>query len=729
MSNDNEVINMGRSSTYNNSSGDQTPEDRLRRRLTTHRLSLLKIHEQLKTTGQSSQRHVVPDQVSDDKDSVGWVTKHPKIIRETFAQRSFGDWMITFLPALQWLKTYDWKNYLMTDVLAGIAVGIMVIPQSMSYAKLAGLPVEYGLYSSLVPIYAYAMFGSSRQLAVGPVALVSLLLNSGLTLSLKNDGITPETNADYDIIYATMALQTSFLVGICCIVMGLLRMGFVTIFLSHAVASGFTSGAAIIIGLSQVKYIVGYDVPSDKTVHLLLKNIFASINELNYKTFLLGTLSVCTLVGLKRLSIKYPKLKWTRAAGPLLVTMVSIILQATIDLEAHGIPIVGYIPKGLPKFTAPIIFPLEGMGKMAIVVFNIVIIGFMESIAIAKQLANKNNYEVDASMELVGQGVANLASGFFGGYPVAGSFSRSAVNNEAGAKSGISGIVTATLVGLVLLFLTSIFELMPLAVLASIVISGVISLVDYPEAIYLWKVYKFDFGVWNFAFFGTLFLGAELGLAIAVGISLLLVIFESAYPHAAVLGRLEGTHVYRNIKQYPMAEQYDGIVMVRIDAPIYFANTQNVREKIQKYYERAQNELDARAYIPEFEGHTQRVKYIILEMSPVSHVDTSALHALSDMNATFKTKQVQLCLANPNPAVMHRLVMSGLVNEIGRDYIFVSIQDCVEYCLSAMDESELSRATSKHDSQSDQSSESELQQMEQPRSTTGTESDVEKGIE
>lgn len=224
--------------------------------------------------------------------------------------------------------------------------------------------------------------------------------------------------------------------------------------------------------------------------------------------------------------------------------------------------------------------------------------------------------------------------------------------------------------------------------MASIVISGVISLVDYPEAIYLWKVHKFDFGVWMIAFLGTLFLGVELGLGIAVVLSLLLVIFESAYPHTAVLGRLPGTHQYRNIKQYPRAERYDGIVMVRIDAPIYFANTQHVREKIEKYYERAQEELEKQQ---QPQQPKQVVRYIILEMGAVSHVDTSALHILSDLNSNYKsTRQIQVCLANPNKSVMHRLVLSGLVDEIGREHIFVSLQDAVEHCLHAMDEIEMS---------------------------------------
>jgi sulfate transporter 4 len=625
------------------------------------------------------------------------------------------EWLHTLLPMTAWLSTYKWREYLQTDVMAGLTVGVMIIPQSMSYAKLAGLPVQFGLYSSLVPIYAYAFFGSSRQLAVGPVAMVSLLLSTGLTMVLENEGITRENNEDYDAIYALLALQTSVLVGICYIVMGLLRLGFVTIFLSHAVVSGFTSAAAIIIGLSQVKYIFGYDIPNDKSLHGMLKNIFANIDQFNWKTFLLGTSCVFTLVGLKKLAAKYPRMKWTRAAGPLLVTVISIVLQATIDLEARGIPIVKYIPAGLPSFTGNIVFPINNIGRLTVVILSIVIVGFMESIAIAKKLAQVHGYELDSSLELVGLGMANFTSGLFGGYPVTGSFSRSAVNNSSGAHSGLSAMVTASMVAITLLCLTSVFELMALCVLASIVISGVISLVDYSEAIYLWRVHKFDFSVWMVAFLGTLFLGVEMGLGISVGISLLLVIFESAYPHTAMLGRLPGTHQYRNIKQYPEAEMYDGIVLVRVDAPIYFANTQHIRDKVYKYYKRAEEKLQEdhttaseharrrseeeplnEVGINSDEDDAQRVKFIIWELNPVSHIDTSGLHTLQEMCATFKKDMdVQLCLTNPNPRVMRRLVGSGLADEIGRDHIFVSLHDAVQYCLGNMDVKEIEKITSR----------------------------------
>eukprot|EP00578_Thalassiosira_sp_NH16_P015676 CAMPEP_0181107796 /NCGR_PEP_ID=MMETSP1071-20121207/17277_1 /TAXON_ID=35127 /ORGANISM="Thalassiosira sp., Strain NH16" /LENGTH=780 /DNA_ID=CAMNT_0023191335 /DNA_START=85 /DNA_END=2427 /DNA_ORIENTATION=+ len=633
----------------------------------------------------------------DQEDSRGAGERWANNLKASCLHRTPRQWLHTMLPMTKWLGTYKWKEYLQTDVMAGLTVGVMIVPQSMSYAKLAGLPVQFGLYSSLVPIYAYAFFGSSRQLAVGPVAMVSLLLSTGLTMVLDNEGITKEGvgEEEYTAIYATLALQTSVLVGLCYIVMGLLRLGFVTLFLSHAVVSGFTSAAAIIIGLSQVKYIFGYDIPNDKSLHGILKNIFSNIGQFNWKTFLLGTSCTMALVGLKKLAARYPRMKWARAAGPLLVTVISIVLQATVDLEARGIPIVKHIPAGLPKFTGTIAFEeTSTMGKLTVVVMSIVIVGFMESIAIAKKLAQVHGYELDSSMELMGLGMANLTSGLFGGYPVTGSFSRSAVNNSSGAHSGLSAVVTATMVAITLLCLTSVFELLALATLASIVISGVISLVDYSEAIYLWRVHKFDFSVWMVAFIGTLFLGVEEGLGISVGISLLLVIFESAYPHTATLGRLPGTHQYRNVKQYPEAEWYDGILLVRVDAPIYFANTQHIQEKIRKYYQRAEDRAQARSVHDQDE--IQRIKYIIWELNPVSHIDTSGLHTMQEMNSTFKKEMdVQLCLTNPNPRVMRRLVQSGLADEIGRDHIFVSLHNAVQYCLDNMDSVEMEKHASR----------------------------------
>jgi len=285
--------------------------------------------------------------------------------------------------------------------------------------------------------------------------------------------------------------------------------------------------------------------------------LFHHIEDFDWRTFLMGCSSLTILMGMKHLGKSYPNLKWIRAIGPLTVTVLSIVITWGFGLD---IPIVEDIPKGLPPFTATE-WKLSDADRLMAPVISIAIVGFMESIAIAKQLASKHKYEIDSSQELIGLGMSNFIGAMFGAYPITGSFSRSAVNNDAGAMSGISALCTAFLVGIILLFLTPVFEQMPLATLASIVISGVFGLLDYEEGIYLWNVHKLDFCVWFMSFVGTLFLGAEKGLGIAVALSLLLVTYESAYPHTAVLGKLPGTNVYRNIKQYPKAQMYHQLVI------------------------------------------------------------------------------------------------------------------------------------------------------------------------
>jgi len=445
--------------TSTNSSANEqsllmTTSSEYSRYVSVHRRQLNRIAQD----GIQSIRHQVPDRFS----RTGPDTK--KILQsyqDDLHGRTCGEWLETLLPCYKWLKSYQWRSTLPQDVIAGCTVGAMIIPQSMSYADLAGLPVQYGLYSALVPVYVYALFGSSRQLAVGPVALISLLLSTGLSLILGNP---PGKNTDayeaYLQQYQTLAIQVSFLTGVLYIAMGLLRLGFVTIFLSHAVVSGFTTGAAVIIGVSQVKYIFGYRVERSDVFHEILQNLFAHISDFNYKTFLMGSLSIVALLALKTIGKNYPKYKWVRAAGPLTVTALTIIFTWVFNLEEKGIPVVGSIPRGFPSYTANLWTPIREPGKVLTVTISIVVVGFMESIAIAKQLASKHKYELDSSLELIGLGMSNFFGGMFQSYPVTGSFSRSAVNNESGAQSGISGIVTATIVAMVLLFLTPVFEKM-----------------------------------------------------------------------------------------------------------------------------------------------------------------------------------------------------------------------------------------------------------------------------
>ena len=655
-------------------------EENLRRRpfVSRHRKAL----DHIAVDSTESRRHTIPEtplrvRRGQEEESIGEAGPRDRLMNICFEEKpaSISDWVSVFLPSWKWLRVYDWRTTLFSDVIAGLTVGVMIIPQSMSYAKLAGLPVEYGLYSALVPIYAYALFGSSRQLAVGPVAIISLLLSTGLGVLMDREGFEVG-DPDYQNRYNQLAVQISFLVGITYIVMGLLRLGFVTIFLSHAVISGFTSGAAVIIGLSQIKFIFGYDIKRSDHVYEIIQSVFENISGFSYKTFLMGSLSIAALVTMKNVGKTYKKLKWMRAMGPLTVTTFTIVITVVLDLDKKGIPVVGSIPKGLPSVSVGDWTPIERFGEIYLIAISIAIVGFMESIAIAKQLASKHKYEIDSSTELMGLGMANLLGGAFQAYPITGSFSRSAVNNDSGARSGVSGLVTATLVGLVLLLLTFVFERLPLSVLAAIVISGVLGLFDHEEARYLYKVHKFDFCVWMTACLGTMIMGVEIGLAIAVGLSLLIVVYESAYPHTSVLGRLPGTSYYRSVKQYPDAECYDGIVIVRIDAPLYFANALNIREKIRKYRVAAEKEIEA---------HNGSVRYVILECSPVSHVDTSALHELENMNTNHLSRGQQLIFSNPNQKVMHRFRSSGLVEKVGSDHFFPCLHDAVSWCLHEMD--------------------------------------------
>ncbi|XP_054787738.1 sulfate transporter 4.1, chloroplastic-like isoform X2 [Prosopis cineraria] len=503
------------------------------------------------------------------------------------------EWIELFLPCCRWFRTYKWREYLQVDLMAGITVGVMLVPQGMSYAKLAGLQPIYGLYSGFVPVFVYAVFGSSRQLAVGPVALVSLLVSNVLS------SITSSSE-----LYTELAILLAFMVGILECIMGLLRLGWLIRFISHSVISGFTTASAIVIGLSQAKYFLGYNVARSSKIIPLIESIIAGIDKFSWPPFVMGSVMLAILLVMKQLGKSRKYLRFLRAAGPLTAVVLGTVFVKIF--HPSTISVVGDIPEGLPKFSFPKAF--NHALSLIPTAFLITGVAILESVGIAKALAAKNGYELDSNQELFGLGVANVLGSFFSAYPTTGSFSRSAVNHESGAKSGISGIVTGIIITCTLLFLTPLFTDIPQCVLAAIVISAVIGLVDYEEAIFLWRVDKRDFLLWTITSTTTLFLGIEIGVLVGVGASLAFVIHESANPHIAVLGRLPGTTVYRNIKQYPEAYTYNGIVVVRIDSPIYFANISYIKDRLREY------EADADRSTrrgPEVE----RIYFVILEMA------------------------------------------------------------------------------------------------------------------
>ncbi|XP_062092759.1 probable sulfate transporter 4.2 isoform X3 [Humulus lupulus] len=515
--------------------------------------------------------------------------------------------------------------------------------------------------SGFVPLFIYAIFGSSRQLAVGPVALVSLLVSNVLS------GIVDSSDTE---LYTEMAILLALMVGILECSMGLLRLGWLIRFISHSVISGFTTASAIVIALSQAKYFLGYDIERSSKIVPLVKSIIQGADGFLWPPFVMGSIILAILLFMKHLGKSRKYLRFLRAAGPLTGVVLGTAIVKVFN--PSSISLVGGIPQGLPKFSIPKEFGYAtSLIPTALLITGVAI---LESVGIAKALAAKNGYELDSNQELFGLGVANIFGSFFSAYPSTGSFSRSAVSHESGAKTGLAGVVTGIVMGCALLFLTPLFKYIPQCALAAIVISAVMGLVDFEEAIFLWRVDKKDFLLWTITSTTTLFLGIEIGVLVGVGVSLAFVIHESANPHIAVLGRLPGTTVYRNTQQYPEAYTYNGIVIVRIDSPIYFANISYIKDRLREY-ETDVDRCSRRG--PEVE----RIYFVILELSPVTYIDSSAVQALKDLHQEYKMRDIQIAISNPNRDVLLTLSRSGVVEMIGKEWYFVRVHDAVQVCL------------------------------------------------
>ncbi|XP_028961706.1 probable sulfate transporter 4.2 isoform X2 [Malus domestica] len=514
--------------------------------------------------------------------------------------------------------------------------------------------------SGFIPLFVYAIFGSSRQLAVGPVALVSLLVSNVLTSIVDSS----------DALYTELAILLAFMVGVMECILGLLRLGWIIRFISHSVISGFTTASAIVIALSQAKYFLGYDIERSSKIVPLIKSIIAGADGFSWPPFVMGSVILAILLTMKHLGKTRKYLRFLRAAGPLTAVLLGTIFVKIFN--PSSISLVGDIPQGLPSFSIPKAFGYAtSLIPTALLITGVAI---LESVGIAKALAAKNGYELDSNQELFGLGVANIFGSFFSAYPTTGSFSRSAVNHESGAKTGLSGLVMGIVMACALLFMTPLFEYIPQCALAAIVISAVIGLVDYDEAIFLWGVDKKDFLLWTITATTTLYLGIEIGVLIGVGVSLAFVIHESANPHIAVLGRLPGTTVYRNIQQYPEAYTYNGIVIVRIDAPIYFANISYIKDRLREY----EVEVDrSTSRGPEVE----RIYFVIIEMAPVTYIDSSAVQALKDLHQEYKLRDIQIAISNLNGEVLKTLSSAGVVDLIGKEWYFVRVHDAVQVCL------------------------------------------------
>ena len=544
-------------------------------------------------------------------------------------------------PLLTSLRSYN-KASLRGDLMAGLTVAAMLIPQGMAYAMLAGLPPVMGLYASMLPMLLYALVGTSRQMSVGPVALDSILVAVGV-------GSLAQVGTDAYIALAVMLAAT---IGLLQLLMGFSRLGFLVNFLSYPVLVGFTSAAAIITALSQLSHVLGVTAPAGFGFSHLLASVLQRPEQINPITLTLGVGAILAMLGLKRW---FPRLP-----GPLIVVVACTILVWSLTLDKQQVKIVGDIPLGLPNLTFPtldwetfrLLFPLA---------LTMALVGFAQSISVAKTFAHKNNYHIEPNRELIGLGLANLGASLSHGYPVTGGFSRSAVNANAGAKTSIATIVTALLIGLTLLLFTQTVYYLPNAVLAAIVLVSAAGLIDFKEIRYLFRVKKSEGLLLTFTFVATLVFGVIHGLLLGVIASILLFITLNTRPHAAMLGRLPDTDIYRNIVDFPEAQSIPGLVILRIDASLYFANTEFLKAKLREIREQ----------------YGASLKAIILDASAVNDLDSSADTALHQIVVDFKQHRIEFYVAGVKGPVRRVMKRSGLYEVLGGDHFFFTIEAAV----------------------------------------------------
>lgn len=546
-----------------------------------------------------------------------------------------------WFPALSWLPSYDRRD-LGGDLSAGLTVAVMLIPQGMAYAMLAGLPPIVGLYASVFPLLAYALLGTSRQLAVGPVAMVSLLVATGV------GAIAPAGSAEY----VALAIALAGMVGVLQLAMGVLRLGALVTFLSHPVVSGFTSAAAIVIGLSQLEHLLGVRLEKSPRLHELVVDATGALGDTHAITLAIGAGSIAVLLLLKRWRPRFP--------GAITVVVIGTLLTWALGLADRGVRIVGEVPSGLPLPSVPAL-DLSRLGALLPTAITIALVGFLESISVAKAFARKNGYEVDANQELRALGAANVVGLFSAAYPVTGGFSRTAVNAQAGARTGLASIITAVVIGVSLVLFTPLFYYLPRAVLAAIVMAAVIGLVDVREPVHLWKVKRTDAVLLGLTFVATLFLGIEEGILIGVAASLGLFVWRSTRPHDAVLGRLPGTTDYRNVENFPDAEEVPHVAIWRFDASFYFANADRFRDRVDSLLVRGDD-----------------VRAIVLDASGINDLDASAESMLHDIHARLAAAGIRLYFANVKGPVREVMERGGLVDEIGRARFFLSVHAAVE---------------------------------------------------
>jgi SulP family sulfate permease len=526
--------------------------------------------------------------------------------------------------------------------MAGLTVAALLVPQAIAYALLAGLPPVMGLYAAVLPMIMYALTGSGRQTSVGPVTVDSLMLVLGLS-TIATAGT---------VAYIALATLLTAIIGVSQLAMGALRLGFLVNFLSYPVLAGFTSAVAIITALGQLHHLLGIPQGQFPYLYEAVLDVAMRVGEANLATLAIGLSCILLLLGFTRLSPKAP--------GPLTMVTAATILSFVFGLDEHGVEVLGEVPRGFPELTVPE-FHWSRIQQLLPLALTMALVGFAQTISVGKSLGNKYGYDIDANRELAALGLANVSSSFSQGYAVSGSLGRSALNANAGAGTPLAAIVTALCILLTALFFTPLFKYLPDVTLAAILVVSSLRLIDTREIRYLFNVKITEGLLLAFTFLATLIFGIMHGLLLGIVASILLFITLNTRPYTAILGRLPGTSIFRNVEHFPEAQTIPGLVILRIDASLYFANVVFLKQRIHEICRL----------------HAGQLRALILDASAVNDLDSSADTALHQLSQEFKKLGVEFYIAGVKAPVRAVMQRSGLYGKLGGDHFFFTIDAAV----------------------------------------------------
>ncbi|PWZ34669.1 Sulfate transporter 3.1 [Zea mays] len=577
-----------------------------------------------------------------------------------------------FVPALEWAPRYTVGKF-KYDLLAGVTIASLAIPQGISYAKLANLPPIIGLYSSFVPPLLYAVFGSSNNLAVGTVAAASLLL-----ASIIETEVPPEENPQ---LYLQLFYTAAFFTGVFQTALGVFRLGLIVDFLSRSTITGFMGGTATIIILQQLKGMLGMKHFTPKTdLVSVMRSIFYYRHEWRWQSLVLGICFLLLLLLSKHLRKKKPNLFWVSAIAPFLIVVIGGVFAFLVKGDEHGIPIVGDLKKGInPLSISQLTFTDKHVNTAMKAGFLSGILALAEGIAVGRSLALVKNEQIDGNKEMIAFGIMNIAGSFTSCYLTTGPFSKSAVNFHAGCRTPMSNVVMSVCILLVLLFLAPLFKYTPLVALSSIIVVAMIGLIKVREFCHLYRVDKFDFCICMVAFIGVVFFTMVIGLSASVGLSVVRALLHVARPSTCKLGSVAGGDIFRDVRHYPHARSVPNVLVLQLGSPIYFVNAGYLRERILRWAEEEENgsKIDG-----------QDLQYVVLDLAGVTSIDNTGIGMLVEVHKSLDRKGIRIALTNPRLEVTEKLVLSGYIKDIiGEEWVFLTVKDAITACRYALQRS------------------------------------------